>query len=212
MKTIQIKRLIISLLVLGLSACGGSTRLIQSWYEDSYTGAEALQTVLVLGIFRDDIQRRAFEAKFVEQVEASGKQAIAGYTLMPEPADYDEEQEIAAVVAQTGADAVLITSYKGTEQQQRYVPPSYDYVPAMGYGYYGAYYGSAFQAAYRPGYTVVDEVVSLETRVYAVEPEQLIWAGKTRSVNAASAEKIVEELVKIVMDDMRRNELLGTQK
>ena len=82
----------------------------------------------------------------------------------------------------------------------------------MGYGYYGAYYGSAFQAVYRPGYTVVDEVVSLETRVYAVEPEQLIWAGKTRSVNAASGEKIVEELVKIVMDDMRRNGLIGKQE
>ena len=207
MKTVT-KMLALLTVTMMLTACGGSTQLIQSWYEDTYTGAEYLDTVLVLGIFRDDIQRRAFESKFVEQVKAGGKNAVAGYTLMPEQADYDEEREIASAVERTGADAVLITSYKGTAEQQRYVPPSVDYMPSMGYGYYGAYYGAAYRGVYSPGYTVVDTVVSLDTRVYAVEPDLLVWAGKTKSVNSASGDKIVEELVKIVVNDMRRNGLI----
>jgi len=195
---------------LGLTACMGSTSLIESWHDESYGDGAKLESVLVLGVFQDDTQRRAFEAKFVESVLAGGGKAIAGYTLMPEESDYDDKQDIEAAVKNANVDSVLITSFKGVSEQERYVPPRADYAPAMAYGgYYGAYYGSAYQRMYTPGYTVVDTVVGLETRVYAVNPQKLVWAGNTKSVNSASAETISEELVKIVVDDMRRTGLIN---
>lgn len=201
--------LILSFSTFGLLACTGSTRLIESWHDEIYALGPNLETVLVLGVFQDDTQRRAFESKFVELVVAGGNRAVAGYTLMSEEQDYNDTQDIAAAVRKTNADSVLITSYKGIDKQQRYIPPSIDYAPAMAYGgYYGAYYGSAYRRVYNPGYTVIDTIVSLETRVYAVNPEKLVWAGNTKSVNAASSEKIVEELVKIVTDDMRSSGLI----
>ena len=192
-----------------LSACTSSTQLTASWYDETYTAPEGLQKVLVLGVFKNDIDRRAFETEFTQGVIAAGGDAVAGYSLMPEETDYDDEQDISDVVNKIGADAVLITSYEGTTEQQRYVPPSVDYVPAMGYGFYGPYYGATYRRVYSPGYTVVDSIVNLETRVYAVEPEKLIWAGKTRSVNASSGQKISEELVKVVVDDMRASGLVA---
>jgi len=206
-KTVYV--LALSLSAFGLISCVSSTRLIESWHDENYTNGSKLESVLVLGVFQDDTKRRAFEAKFVELVNAGGKQAIAGYTLMPEKNDYDDEQDIIAAVSKINADAVLITSYKGTDQQQRYIPPSVDYAPAMTYGgYYGSYYGSAYRRAYSPGYTVTDTVVSLETRIYAVGSKKLVWAGNTKSVNSASSEKATEELVKIVTDDMRESGLI----
>ncbi len=193
----------------GLISCVSSTQLIESWHDENYTDGSKLESVLVLGVFQDDTKRRAFEAKFVELVNTGGKQAVAGYTLMPEKDDYDDEQDIIAAVSKIGADAVLITSYKGTDQQQRYIPPSMDYAPAMTHGgYYGSYYGSAYRRVYSPGYTVTDTVVSLETRVYAVDSKKLVWAGNTKSVNSASTDKVAEELVKIVTDDMRESGLI----
>ncbi len=201
--------LALSLSAVVLISCASSTRLIESWHDENYTDGSKLESVLVLGVFKDDTKRRAFEAKFVEVVNAGGKQAIAGYTLMPETDDYNDEQDIIAAVSKTNADAVLITSYKGTDQQQRYIPPSVDYAPAMTYGgYYGSYYGSAYRRVYKPGYTVTDTIVSLETRVYAVGSKKLIWAGNTKSVNSASSDKVTEELVKIVTDDMRESGLI----
>lgn len=206
------KRLLKLMLVfsfIGLAACAGSTHLVERWNDESYVDQPKLKKVLVLGIFQDEVQRRAFEAEFVAQVNAGSDEAIAGYTLMPEQSDYDEKSEIAAAVAQAGADSVLITSFKGASKQQRYVPPSYDYVPSMGMGYgYGAYYGAAYQAVYRPGYTVTDTIVQLETRVYAVAEEKLIWAGNTQSINPESEKKITAELVKLVTNDMRKSGLI----
>ena len=194
---------------LSLMSCTGSTRLIESWHDETYENGAKLETVLVLGVFQDDTQRRAFEARFVESVNASGKQAIAGYTLMPEESDYDDQTDIEAAVQKANVDSVLITSFKGASEQQRYVPPRADYAPAMTYGgYYGSYYGSAYRRVYTPGYTVVDTVVSLETRIYAVNTKELVWAGNTKSVNSASPETITDELVKIVIDDMRSSGLI----
>jgi hypothetical protein len=204
-----LRTLALTVITLGLIACGSSTRLIESWHNEAYTGGPKLETVLVLGVFQDDTQRRAFEARFVESVNAGGKKAIAGYTLMPEESDYNDKEDIVAAVQKVNADSVLITSFKGETEQQRYVPPRVDYVPSMSYGgYYGSYYGSAYGRVYQPGYTVVDSVVSLETRVYAVNPENLVWAGNTKSVNSASPEVITGELVKIVIDDMRKSGLI----
>lgn len=202
----QLLRIALLLPLLGLTACGSSTRLVDRWSDETLVGNLNLEKVLVLGIFQDEIQRRAFESAFADQVNKGGHEAVAGYTLMPEQQDYDEKSDIEAAVKQVAADAVLITSLKSASKQQRYVPPSVDYIPSMGMGYgYGAYYGAAYQAVYRPGYTVTDSIVQLETRVYSVENEKLVWAGNTESVNSASGAKITEELVKLVTDDMRKS-------
>jgi len=150
------------------------TRLYERWHDETFTGPK-LNKVLVLGVFKDDIQRRSFEANFVNAVDGSGKSAVAGYTLMPEKEDFDSKEDILAAVAKVGADAVLITSYKGLIEKQREIAPSVDYVPTTrgfygrGYGGYGGYYGATYDTVYRPGYTVTDTIVQLDTRVYAVK-------------------------------------------
>ncbi len=209
----KILALVVLTSLFGLFSCSTQTRLYESWHDKDYTGPK-LQKVLVLGVFKDDIQRRMFEANFVKEVDAEGKQAIAGYTLMPEKEDFDSKQDILAVVNKIGADSVLITSFKGVIEKQREVAPRVDYVPRMGmnygrYGYgYRGYYGSTYEAVYRPGYTTTDTIVQLETRVYAVENEKLVWAGKTKSVNASSAEQIIKELVSLVVKDMKESGLI----
>jgi hypothetical protein len=209
----MIKQLLYSLVLtfsaFAITSCTGSTSLIESWHDATSVDRPKLESVLVLGVFQDDTTRRAFEARFVESVVASGGQAIAGYTLLPDESDYDEEEDIIAAVQKSNVDAVLITHLKDVSDQERYVPPRADYAPAMAYGgFYGSYYGSAYNRVYTPGYTVVDTVVSLETRVYSVNPKKLVWAGNTKSVNSASPEVITGELVKIVIDDMRKSGLI----
>ncbi len=205
--------LLILSVLLGVVSCSNQTRLYERWNDEQYSGPK-LQKVLVVGIFKDDLRRRSFEASFAKEVNKSGKQAIAGYTIMPEKEDFDSKEDILAAVQKTGADAVLITSFKGVVEKQREVPARVDYIPSAGmsygrYGYgYGGYYGSTYNAVYRPGYTVTDTIVQLETRVFSAKTEKLVWAGKTKSVNADSAEEIIKELVDVVVDDMKKSGLI----
>ena len=187
-----------------LGACS-STSLVNRWNDPEFKGPP-LQKILVIGIIKDDIKRRSFEQEFSRHISGNGRTGIASYTLMPDLQSTDEKEEILAIVEKVGADGVMVVTLQGVSKEQRDVPPSVDYVPAMGYGYgmYG-YYGMRHTAVYSPGYTVTDTVVRLDTKVFAVSSEKMIWAGKTESFNPSSSQSVVSELEKLVISDMKKS-------
>jgi len=189
-----------------LSACS-STSLVNRWSDPEYKGP-ALQKILVIGIIKDDIKRRSFEEEFASLISTPNRSGIASYTLLPDLKSADQKEEILAVVDKVGADGVMIVTLQGVSKEQRDVPPSVDYYPApgmgMGYGMYG-YYGMSHTAVYRPGYTVTDTVVRLDTKLFAVSSEKMIWAGKTESFNPSSSQSVVSELEKLVISDMKKS-------
>ena len=189
-----------------LSACS-STSLVNRWSDPEYKGP-ALQKILVIGIIKDDIKRRSFEEEFASLISTPNRSGIASYTLLPDLKSADQKEEILAVVNKVGADGVMIVTLQGVSKEQRDVPPSVDYYPApgmgMGYGMYG-YYGMSHTAVYRPGYTVTDTVVRLDTKLFAVSSEKMIWAGKTESFNPSSSQSVVSELEKLVISDMKKS-------
>lgn len=207
MKLPCVKIGLIPVIVLLLSACT-STTLDSRWHDPVYAG-QPLQRMLVIGIMKDDVTRRAFEDGFASRLAGHALSAIPSYQLMPEIRSVDDRDEIAAVVEQAAADSVIIATLKGVSKEERVVPPSVDYVPSIGFGYgmYG-YYGMSHQAVYRPGYTTIDTVVHLETRVFAASSEKLVWAGNTKSFNPASAQTVISEVASLVVTDMQKSGLL----
>jgi len=189
---------------LSLGACS-STSLVNRWNDPEFKGPP-LQKILVIGIIKDDIKRRSFEQEFSKLISGQGLTGIASYTLLPDLQSADEKNEVLAVVEKVGADGVMVVTLQGVSKEERDVPPSVDYVPTMGYGYgmYG-YYGMRHTAVYNPGYTVTDTVVRLDTKVFAVSSEKMIWAGKTESFNPSSSQSVVSELEKLVITDMKKS-------
>ena len=192
-------------LILACVSCS-TTQLVERWHDPDFNGPK-LQKFLVLGLFKNDSRRRAFEQTFSERINASGRAAVPGYSLVPDPADIESKQAVVAAIKKAGADAVLITHFRGITEKERQVPPRVEYYPARRHGYYH-YYAPVYHRVYHPGYTVTDSIVKLETQVYTLRDEQLVWAGNSESVNSSSAEKIVQELVGLVVADMQKSGLI----
>ncbi|MEA3232408.1 MAG: hypothetical protein U9Q05_11705 [Thermodesulfobacteriota bacterium] len=89
------------------------------------------------------------------------------------------------------------------------MPSSFTYAPRYGYGYgYYGYYGRTYDTIYQPGYTTEDTIVKLETTVFDVESEKMVWAGGTRSFNPSSAEKVITENANLILSSMKKAGLL----
>lgn len=187
-----------------------TTSLVNRWSDPKYTGP-ALEKILVIGIIKDDIQRRSFEEEFSKLISSNGRAGIASYTLMPDLQSADQKEEVLAVVDKVGADGVMIVTLQGVSKEQRDVPPSVNYMPSAGFGYgmgmYG-YYGMSHNTVYTPGYTVTDTVVRLDTKLFAVSTEKMIWAGKTESFNPSSAQTVISELATVVTSDMKKSGMI----
>jgi len=191
----------------GWAGCS-STSLVASWQDESFT-TRPMEKLLVLGVFKTDVNRRIYEDGLVQALAAEGTMGVAGYTIMPEASDYDEEKEIRRAVEETGADGVIIAQLKGIEKQERVVPPRVDYYPAMGrrHGLYG-YYGASMHTVYQPGYTVEDTLINLEITLFSTQSRKLIWGGETQSVNPSSGKKVTKEAAGLIIKDMKKNGLI----
>ena len=138
------------------------------------------------------------EGSATRHLEAAGLIAEESYRLIPEDEITDEKSVIESAISQSSADGILTTRLVDISRDQSYVPPSYNYAPIGFYDYYYPTYRMMFQ----PGYVVTNTTVILETNVYSAQTKELLWTGNTRSFNPSSADRVVEELSKIVVGEL----------
>lgn len=205
-----IKNLVWCILVMGsffMMGCA-STQLVESWQEPSFED-KPLGKVLVLGVFKDDKDRRLYEDGAVKALVKGKASGIAGYSIMPKVEDYDEKEEIMAAVAKVDADAVMIATLVGFKQKENYRPPQVAYVPSMGtgHGLYD-YYALSYDRLYDHGHTVMETTVTLEITVFSAKTGQMVWAGSTKSVNPDSNAALVNDVSGLIVGDMKHAELL----
>lgn len=189
-----------------ISGCS-STKLITSWAATDYN-EKPFNRILIVAVMHNNLQTKVFEEQFAKRISNEKVTGIPSYALIDEGKQNDKDQ-IRSAVKETGADAALIARLVEIRKEERYVPPSYDYVPSFGYrrGFYD-YYSMSHRTVYTPGYTTTDTIVELETTVFSTRSEKMIWAGSTRSLNPSSAAKVIDENAEIIIKDMTKAGLL----
>ena len=185
-----------------LNACA-STKLTKTWVEKSFKG-KTVSNVLVIGVADEEPNRRLFERKFVQQLKAVGVEAFSSADIIPIPADKRLEKEaIVQAVNKFKSDAVLITYVAGVNSTTTYKPAMY----GVGVGYYGRY-RYAYGHQLTPSRVSSHTKLCLETNLYDVASEKLIWSGQSQTRKAGSVKKLIDGVMKVVVKDMQKNKLL----
>jgi hypothetical protein len=84
---------------------------------------------------------------------------------------------------------------------------------AFPYSYYSSfynYYGAIYKQVYSPEYLREDTTVRVETNFYAAAPpsEEIIWTGTSESFNPKSAQKVIDDLDRLIVKELRKQGLL----
>jgi len=197
------RRLYSFLFVVAVLAAGCSaTRLTSVWKAPEITSPPNFKKIVVMYMSRDVAQRRAAEEKLVSLI--GPQRATASYTLIPEEEVRDVEKAKARVQA-GGFDGAVVMRTVDVSQQQTYVPGT-TYAP-----YYGSpwgVYGYGWGYAYDPGYVRTDTIYQVETLVYDVPKEKLLWASRSETVSPSSIDKMVQEIAVAVSERMRTEGLV----
>lgn len=152
------------------------TQLVNQWTNPAYT-APSFKRIMVIGVTKQGVLRRTFEDEFVSQLNAAGANAVPSYRYIQEDGRVDDAR-LRRAVEQAGADAAIITRLVKTEQQtqatERFVQPD------TAEGFFGGY-GTVWSGAYEPAQVYHYEVYNLETRLYDVVKNQVVWAGMSQT-------------------------------
>ena len=103
-----------------------------------------------------------------------------------------------------GYVGIVIMRLVSREQSTSYVQGSY---PSYYYGWHG-YYGYAAPGYYNPGYYQTNQYYSVETNVYSLNPDKLIWTGLTSTVDPGSIQTTINEIADEVSYKMKKEGFL----
>ena len=170
----------------------------QTWPENK-TGD--ISKVLVVGVSDNHSVRNLFEKEMALRLEKAGVTALRSLEKMPRDAIIEREA-FDTYFSSENIDAVLVSHVtkvenvgihsEGTEYQQ---------APAAVNSYYD-YYTAAYYNVAEPGHFEYAKILRIESNLFDVESEQLIWQCHSKSFNKENAEKIIDDLTKMLGNAM----------
>lgn len=191
-------------------ACSTQTKVVNRWMEESASGRDMGKT-LVISITQDETVRRTLESAYVKALKEYGVEAVPSYTIFQSEKDVSKDS-VKPVVKEQGFNSVLVTLFKGVDEQTIYHSPTYTYTPGPYYGHMWGYYGHAHSAVMSPGYYATYKTVLLESNLYDAATEKLIWTVATETEEDRGRMEVINSKVQLVMKELSRTDLLPKKK
>jgi hypothetical protein len=193
----RMARTAIALLFGVLSGGCANTQIEKSWKSPEFSG-RSFKKVLVIGMATRPDVRRLYEDAFVKQLEAVGAAGVASYALLPD-AQMTDRAAIDRAVAQSGADAVLVTRLVKVTKQDVVVPPS----PRL-----QEYVDSAWPGTYTPIVAGQTDIATLETKLFDAATAQPVWSATVQQFDAGNLQRAMADVSRTITKELAKQKLL----
>jgi hypothetical protein len=211
MKTVRMRfRRVIFALALGSAACMTTT------FESTWRAVDARPVQLsgrkVVGLFvgtNPAVRKRAEDA-MAREISARGADGVPAYTVLSDEEIKDQDASRAKLDG-LGFSGVVVMRVVGRETQYSY-EPAVVWVRPQYRRFWGGYWPWGWARVGEPGYLAVDRILKVETLVYSLEQDKLIWAGVSRTVDPDHVEGLIQDLSRAVSERMARDGLLRPSK
>lgn len=184
------------------------TKFTSTWVAPEAKQADfAGKKIATLVLSADETLRISIEEGLARELTARGLQAIAAYRLVPRE-ELKIPEKARAWFERAGVQGVVAMRPVSMEQEKTYVPGTWT-APYYGtlWGYYGYGWGAPL---YDPGYVRSDTVLHVETLIYSVPMNKLLWAGASETKNPKEARFVLAEIVKEAGKQMRKQGLISS--
>ncbi|HXW04712.1 MAG TPA: hypothetical protein VD833_05745 [Vicinamibacterales bacterium] len=163
--------------------------------------------VAALVISQDDSLRVSGEEALVRELTPRGLQMVATYRIVPKP-ELETAEKAKPWYGQAGVEGVIAVRPVSSEKVRTYTPGTWT---APYYSSFWNYYGYGWGAYYTPGRSSEDTVVVIETLIFSLAQDALIWAGVSETKNPRQLQQFVGDLVKATVKEMQKQGLAREQ-
>lgn len=200
------------LLTLSLAVLAGctSTTFTSTWKSPEATALDPRgHRVAAVFISSDEAGRRVAEDTLAQKLNEHGAQGVASYTVLPgkEVANTDEARQ---KLKNAGVDGVVTMRVIDEKEKTRVT-----YGAGYGAGFppyysrFSGYWGVGWGAPYAPTEVSTTTLLRIETLVYSLERDTLLWAGTSRTSDPTNVQRLVSEIADAAAKQMVKQGVLA---
>jgi hypothetical protein len=197
-----------------VAGCAATT--FNSTWKAPDAGPQNMQGKKVVAIVMtpDESVRYGAEDVLAQELTKRGAVGVPSYSVIPKELtkDKDRAKEFLEKAGVKGAVAMRVLG-KDKELNASaggYSPVGIGYwgSPVYASFYGGGFYGYGWGGVYMPGYVRTDTIVSVETLVYNLETDKLVWAARSETKNPEKVGPFVRELAAKAAAQMKKDGLI----
>jgi hypothetical protein len=173
------------------------------------------QKVVALVMTADESVRFGAEDALAHQLTLRGAVGVPAYSVVPKELTKDKDKA-REYLERSGAVGAVAMRVVANDKELNASSAGYS---SAGIGYWGspvytAFYGGGFYGygwggVYMPSYARTDTILAVETLVYDLRKDKLVWAGLSRTKNPSKVGEFIKELTAKAAAEMRKQGLIG---
>jgi hypothetical protein len=159
--------------------------------------------VAALVITQDDSLRVAGEEGLARELTSRGMQGVATYRIAPKE-ELTDANKAKGWFERAGVEGVVAMRPVSSEKVATYTPDTW---VNPYYGTLWGYYGYGWGSVYIPGSVREDTVVVVETTIYSVPRNTLLWAAVAETKNPKQLGKFIQDVVTASVKELHKQGL-----
>ncbi len=159
--------------------------------------------VAALVMSNNEATRRSAEDALAREITAQGAQGVPMYSIAPTT----DEAKVRAALEQQGFAGIVVM--RPVSSQQRVTATPTMYAGPSYAGFWGGYYGYGWGSPWGGTDIRTDTIVAVETLVYSLEQNKLVWGGQSNTTNPSNVDGFVREVAAAATSELRKQGLIG---
>jgi hypothetical protein len=151
----------------------------------------------------DESLRVSGEESLVRELTARGLQSVATYRIAPKE-ELKSAERAKVWFEKANVEGVVAMRPVSKDKRTTYNPGTW---MNPYYSTFWGYYGYGWGSMYIPGSVDQDTIIVVETTIYSIPRNQLVWAAVSETKNPKTLQRFVEDLVKESVKELHKQGL-----
>jgi hypothetical protein len=159
--------------------------------------------VAAVVISDDESLRVSSEEALVRELAGRGVQGVAAYRIVPKEA-LRQADTARPFFERAGLEGVIALRPVSLERERTYTPETW---ASPYYGTLWGYYGYGWGSVTTGGYVTDTTVLTVETLIFSIPRDRLIWAGVSETKHPKNVQQVVADLVRSAAKELEKQGL-----
>lgn len=216
MRTNQILIAVITIFVFahctsGKKSTGQNSEPAAVWVNKEKIQGKTFKKIFIVALSADVTVRPELENDLAAAATSRGHEVVKSIDVIPislQNPKAPTKDEVIAKVKETGCDAVFVATLLKQEESIHYTPGAQAYSVSPYATYMGGYYSYWYPSASTPDYYNKNKIYFMQSNLYDVASEEIMWSVQSKVFNPSSLEKFSRDYMSGLVKGLEKEKLV----